>query len=154
MLQEDGKINIRGNTVPTTQTTVSTIIFLILLALGGIAFARLGQQQAYEAPIMPSVTSSPHVEAAVDAHPETETVLPIESVTDPCSSTVTEHSSESGTNSVNESNTVVHCASDSHQGTKVDIRSDVNQSATTGDSDGQSGTTSNSNTSHIDVDIN
>ena len=138
--------------MPTTQTTVSTIIFLILLVLGGMAFARFAPDQAYETPVMPSVTS-PQVEAAVDAHHETEAVLPSETEADPCTNTVTEHSSESGTNSINESSTAVHCASDSHHGTNIDINNDVNQSATTGDSDGQSGTASNSNTTDINVDV-
>lgn len=69
-----------------------------------------------------------------------------------CSESTTETTNNTGSNSTNISSTDVSCAVDSETGSSsVNISNDVNQSATSGESTGQSGEASNSNSTEINI---
>ncbi len=122
---------------------------ILVFASSGAAFAHFASdQKAVES----GRTTQPKVESATtNSNPvPNSTLTPIQS--EPCTKTVTETNDTSGPNATNIKKTEVHCQSHSSSGsTSVDVENSTDQSAVTGDSTGQSGTASNTDTTDINV---
>lgn len=134
--------------------TKSPIHIATVLALGVFAFS--GAVFAHQAMNEKTVESTPVPQAKVESASTQITPPPISTpVTteaDPCTKTITQSTDSSNGNSTNVKSTDVHCQSHTDSSnTSVDINNSTHQSATTGDSTGQSGTASNSDTTHINV---
>lgn len=123
-------------------------LFLVAFIFSGAVFAHFSASQEVTGtkPML-----QPKVEAVSTSQPvETPVLAPVQP--QPCTKTVTEDKTTSGSNVINTSKTEVTCNSVSNNGSSsVNITSDSTQSAQSGDSTGQSGSASNSNSTDVTV---
>lgn len=128
---------------------IATVLVLGVFAFSGAAFAHFAQGQKV---VESKSTTQPKVKSVTTENTAVETPALAPTQSEPCSKTVTETNDTSGSNATNIKRTEVHCQSSTESGsTSVDISNDSSQSATTGDSTGQSGTASNNDTTDINV---
>lgn len=133
---------------------VPGVIGLSLVLAGGVtALVRKDPVRPTKSVQQQTVTKSETAASvATPAVESVQTTTPAPATpADPCNQKITE--TQTTSNSVNSKHTVVKCES-SHGGTtSIEISNDVDQTATTGESTGGSGTTSNSTTTSIDIDV-
>jgi hypothetical protein len=130
---------------------VAAVLAVLVFASSGAAFAHFASTpeivQSKATNIQPKVESA-STTVTNETVPTTET----STQSGPCTKTVTESSDTDEPGVTNVNKTEIHCHDESSGGsTMVNISNESSQSATSGDSDGQSGSVSNSDTTDIQV---